>query len=469
MSARIACAGLAAMLIAAALLFLRPPETAGGSLRDFQAYRAAGAAALAARDPYAADIASDESLLPPGAMLPFVGTPAALPFWMLLARLPASDATIFWRAALVIALIALVIAGALLAGVRTPFDLACLALIALAFAPLTSAVALGQTAIAGAAAAALALGLRTRVALWAGAFVAFCFQPNAALGLLAALRRGGALAIGLGMLALYACGAAVRGAGWPLDYAHLLLAHAEAERVSALQYTPIAIARGFGLAQTLAATIAVAAGSVVTICAAWIAWRRSLYFGFAAISCALPFVCGFFHEQDFAALFVPGIFTLRMVPATLRGPALFAVVAIGANWLDIAQSPPALPQDLALGTALIAACLAILPRIDARAVAWSVASATLLGLGTWVAAAHPLPVWPDAMRDFVQVPGATAAQLWHAELAHTGLLAPNPASAVLRLFSLIGCTVLLGLLARASDVHVHHVVERRDAVGVVAL
>ena len=45
MTPRIICAALAAILIAVALLALRPPERAGGSLRDFQVYRAAGAVA----------------------------------------------------------------------------------------------------------------------------------------------------------------------------------------------------------------------------------------------------------------------------------------------------------------------------------------------------------------------------------------------------------------------------------------
>lgn len=469
MKPRIVCAVLAAIFIAVALVGLRPPAGAGGSLRDFQVFRAAGAVQQDDGDPYSTAIARYESELPRGAMMPFVSTPATLPFWLLFARLPAQAATALWKTFLVCALLALILGAAMLARVRSPFDLLCVALAALAFAPITGAIALGQTAIVGAAAAALALALRAPAVLATGSFIALAFQPNAALGLLATLRAS-AWWIGVAIATLYACGAIASGPLWPLQYAHLLAAQSAAESSSVLQFTPIAIAHGLGAAPGLAGVVAFVAALVASVAAILVAWRaRDERLGFAAISCALPFACNYFHAHDFAALFAPAMIALRAAPARARALALSAAIAIGANWLDFAQSPHAWPQDLALGCGLIAACLALLPRIDANVALCAVASVALLAIGAWVGAAHPIPMWPDDFPGIVAEGHATAAQVWQAELAATDLLAPNPASALLRMLPLTGCAVLLGLIARTSDVDVHHVVERRDAVGVEVL
>jgi len=466
---RIGCAALAATLIAIGLMALRPAESTGGALRDFGVFRAAGETRLDGRDPYSAAIAAHENALPRGAMMPFVGMPPALPFWLALARLPEPAANALWRSLLIFALLALTVGSTMLARVRAPFDFLCVALAALAFTPITSAIALGQTALAGAAAAALALALRTPAALTAGSFVALAFQPNAALGLFAAFRRG-ARWLALGIAALYACGAIVRGPRWPLFYAHLLAAQSAAERDSVLQFTPAAIAAGFGASAPAAHAIAIAAAVVAAAAAIVLAWRaRDQRFGFVAISCALPFACGYFHGHDFAALFAPAMIVLRGVHARLRGAALAATVAIGANWLDFAQAPHAYAQDVVLGCALIAVCLAILPRIDARVMLVAVASVALVAIAAWLGTTHPIPNWPDDFPGLAGRGAGTAAVVWHAELAATGLLSPNPVSALLRCIPLAGCALLFALLARASDVDVHEVVERRDAVGVEAL
>jgi hypothetical protein len=472
-ASRGACAALAAVLIALAFTVLRPHGSAGGTLRDFQAYRAAGATWLDGKDPYSASIASHEPSLPAGAMLPFVGVPAALPWWALLARLRTSSAALLWQALLIGALGALVYAAATLAGARTPFDYGCIALTALAFAPVTGAVALGQTAVVAAALAALCICTRRAPAFAAGAFAAFALQPNVALGTLAALRRrAAAAAFVVALAAIYACGAVASGPLWPITYARALIAHQWAERGSALQFTPASIALGFGASQGLATATAVVLGCLVAFVAIATTLRaRNERIGFGALCCALPFVCGFFHEQDLAALFVPAIIALRATAPAPRAAALPAIVATGANWLDVAQSSGAIVQDLVLGCALIAASLAVMPRFESRVAIWTCAALALLAGGVWLAATHPLPVWPDAMHRFVLGANASVAQAWRAQLANAGLLAHHPASAALRTIALGGCALFLTLLATGTtlNVDVHEVVERRNAVGLEVL
>jgi len=471
-AARAVCAASAALLIVLALTVLRPPETAAGSLRDFQVYRAAGATWRKGVDPYSVAIAAKEPLIPSGSVLPFVGPPASLPWWAMFARLPAGVAAMLWRAVLVCALIALVCASAACAGARSPFDFVCVGLLSLAFAPLTSAIALGQTAIVAASLAATGLYARRRTALVAAcAFGALALQPNVALGLFAIVRRRSTLVgLAIAILAIYACGAIALGPAWPVSYAHALAAHAVAERGSVLQFTPASIAAGFAVRSGLATPIAVSIGCIAAAVALYAARRvRDERAGFVAMSCALPFVCGFFHGQDLAALFLPVVVSLRTSAPSARGLALIAAVAVGANWLDFAQSPPALAADLALGGALVVASIATLPEIDARALIWTCACLALLGGGTWLAATHPIPVWPDAMRRFVMPAHATPAQAWYAELTSAGFFVPHAASAILRSIALGGCAITLALTLLGSDVNVHEVVERRDAVGVEVL
>lgn len=451
MTPRIICAALAAILIAVALLALRPPERAGGSLRDFQVYRAAGAVAADRGDPYSAAVARYEPALPHGAMMQFVSTPATLPFWRFFARLSDPAATALWKLLLGCALLALSLGTAMLARVRSPFELLCIALATLAFAPNTTALALGQTAIVGAAAAALALALRTSAALATGSFIALAFQPNTALGLLAALRRGGVW-IGLAIVALYACGGIESGPLWPIAYAHLLVDQSAAEGRSVMQLTPGAIAYGFGATPASAGTVAILAALAALVAAAIAAWRsRNERLAFAAISCALPFVCSYFHAQNFTALFAPAMIALRSAPARVQGLALCATIAIGGNWLDFAASPHALAQDLVLGCGLIAACLALFSGISAKLVLYALGNVAFLAIGAWLGAMHPIPLWPDGFPGIVFPAHAGATHLWHDELAATGLLMPNPASALLRMLPLAGSATLLILLCKMES------------------
>ncbi|HUA08030.1 MAG TPA: hypothetical protein VMA98_02080 [Candidatus Acidoferrales bacterium] len=427
MKARLACAGCAALLIAVSFAQLHP------------------AAAF-----------SSEPMLSPGAMLPFAGVRASTPLWRWVSHVPFAHAALAWEAIFVFALLGLIAGAALFARVRGLFDIVCVALAALAFAPVASALTTGATVIVAAAAAALAAGLRTLPALGAGSFLAFAVQPNAALGLFASVRRGGAPALAFAFAAIYLGNALIAGFAWPLFYARTLVALARSEGGSVLQFTPAAIAQGLGAPPLLAAAIGVALGLAAAAAAVTVALRaRDDCSGFVAGCCALPFVCGFFHAAGFSALFAASIASLR---GRSPGAALCAVIALGANW----QAP-------LLGLALIAACLALAPRIEIRTLAGAAAGALILTFGSWLAIAHPLHEWTDAVRSLSLPANANSAALWHIELAHSGLLGAHPANALLRLLALGGCALLLATAARTSDVDVHHVVERRDAVGMEVL
>lgn len=445
-----ACAALAGVLVLLALTVLRPPATNGGSTRDFQAYLAAGRAANAGADPYGAGIATYEPALDAsrGAMLPFVGTPASVRWWQLLAHRSDRDATTVWTAVLVASLLALVWGTARVSNAATPFERTCIALAALAFAPIDGAIALGQTAIVAAAAAVLAATANAVPAVSAWSFVALVFQPNLGVALLAIIRRKGAwiaLAVAAAALVLTCGGAA-------LGYAAILHAHAAAEAGALMQLTPRALGAPFALA--------VLAGMLALGAVGYVAIRGTPYASFAAACAALPFVVGFFHPHDLAIVFVPAVWCLRRAPAPLFGVALLAATGAATNWLDVAQSPHALAQDGALAAAFIAAACALRPRVHRASLPWIAAAVALVASGLWVAAHDPLPVWPDDLAAFAPHAAIGAAAQWHEELARSGLLTPNAGSVVLRALALGGCAVLLWIVARTLDVDVHHRVER---------
>lgn len=464
MKRRIACAGVAAVLILLAFTALRPPSAPGGGARDLQAYLAAGHAYGHGEDPYSTRVARYEPALAahPGAMLPFVGTPASLPLWALLARSPYAVADWMWEGFLVLSVVALALASVRLASARSGFDAVCALLLTLSFAPVDSAVALGQTAIVAAAAAALAVAMTSRTALGLGSFAAFVLQPNLAPAVLAALRRRRAAPFiaGAAVLFMLACLAAI-GPSRLFAYAHVLRAHARAESGSLLQFTPAAVAASLGLSGSLLAVLAIALG----VAAAFFVIRTMLGTrdpgaGFAALGLSLPFCTGFFHFHDLAIVDAGAIFCLCRVPARWFGPVLLAAVAAGTNWLDIAQSPAASLQDTALAFALILAACALRAQLDRSAILYALAAAMLVVCGTAIALHDPLPVWPDTMRAFHPGPGLSAAQQWRTELARSGLLVPNAGSALLRALALAGCAVLLLGVKQASDVDVHDRVER---------
>jgi hypothetical protein len=446
-NARAIASALAIALMLAAFFALRPPAAPGAGARDFQAYLAAGAAYDAHTDPYGAQIARYEPELAglPGAMLPFVGTPASLPWWGGFARMDASTAIALWDALLILSLGALAYAGWRLCGGATRSSFVAVLCVTAAFAPVDASIALGQTALPAVACMTLAVALdgaalAALVAL--GTAAAFALQPNLAVALAFGMRGTRKRVAALAGLALFAAASlAVAGAGGLLRYQHLLAQHAAAERGSAVQFgAPLA----FGIVALLAAI--------------WIAWRsRDARLGFGALACGLPFVVGFFHPQDFVVVLPAALLAIRRAPKAWAGVAAVATLACGAAWLDAAQHHAALAQDAVLATALLCGIYALRPL---HLIAMLFAAALMVTAFAVAVHGH-VPVWPDAMHPFHVPPGTTAPAQWHLELLRSGLLTRNATSAALRAISLAGCAALVLVLGRiALDVDVHHVVER---------
>ncbi len=458
------CAIAAAVLVATALLALHPAGEPGVALRDFEAYYSAGLTWLAHGDPYSLAIWNAQSQIPGVVasrheVLPFVGLPSTLPFWALFSQMPYQTATLVWILLLLGALITIVIASATLLRLSA-IDATLTAIAALSFVPITSDFGLGQAALPAYAFAVFAL---TTPPLLASVAVALsALQPNVALGLGVLLESPrSTLALISGAIIVYVAGTVADGPMWPLHYVSIVTAHAQAERFATIQYTPAAVLYGFGLSQPIAQ-----AGSwliallALIVAIAGVVRVRDTAQRFAILCCAIPFVTGFFHEHDFVALFVPALFAL----AYARNSALsaFATVLVGVNWLDFAQQPQAAPQDITLAAGLFLAAVGFAPKFHHLASA--AASIAVVALGVWIGHMHPLPIWPNDMQGAAA--GATIAEVWKNEQLQTGLLFPYAAAAMLRCFALLGSALLFYLVL---NVDVHHVVERRDAVGMKVL
>ncbi len=458
------CAVAAAILVVTALLVLHPSGEPGVALRDFEAYYSAGATWLAHGDPYSLAIWTAQTHIPgvvPARyeVLPFVGLPATLPFWALFSRLPYQVATIVWTLLLVCALISIVILSAHLLRLSIA-NTTLTAILVLAFVPITSDFGLGQAALPAYAFAVFAL--TTPPLLGSIAVALSALQPNVALGLGAMLESPRtALVLISGAIIVYAAGAVAEGAIWPLHYASAVSAHARAERFATIQYTPAAVLYGFGLRDSIAQLVGwiIALGALVLAILGAVRARDTAH-RFAILCCTIPFVTGFFHEHDFVVLFIPVLFAL--VYGRNAALAAFATVLVGVNWLDFAQQPQAAPQDITLAAALFIAAVGFAPKLDHIAAA--VGSIAAVALGVWVGHVHPLPIWPNDIQGVAH--GRTIAEVWKNEQLQTGLLSPYAAAAVLRSFALLGSALLFFLVL---NVNVHHVIERRDAVGMKVL
>jgi len=165
-------------------------------------------------------------------------------FWAALAHLPYDGAAITWRAVLFISLLALLWIAAPFANLRrSPATLFALALAALGFGPVTSALALGQTALPVALAILAAFAVSSLPLKGFAAAIA-CAQPNLAPALAGGLRsRRNAAAIVLGA-AVFAILSSFFAPGGIVNYIRALQEHGQAERFSAIQLTPTAIAYG---------------------------------------------------------------------------------------------------------------------------------------------------------------------------------------------------------------------------------
>jgi hypothetical protein len=451
-----ACAAFAIAVVAA-----RPVRTPGPPARDFEAYWAAGCAHDAGTDPYGHAIWKCERRVPGvdparNELLPFVGPPATVLAWSVAARSSYDAATRAWWAALALSLLGLI--AAVLRGAGAPLALSAslgAVLLAIAFAPISSDLALGQIALpafAGAC-ALVVVADRSLPAAVACACLALA-QPNAALGLLSQLGRNRAtFALLAGVLATYALGALVAGWAWPIAYARLLAEHGAAERFDAIQLSPASIAYGFG-ASPVAARVAGAAVAAIAVAAAIaIALRvREPFARFAAFSALAPFVAGFVHEHDLIVAFAAALWGALRTRGNTRALALTGTLLVCVDWLGLAQRPTGIAQSLLLAVAAFAAFVALGEPVELRRAAPAGAAvAALFAIASSVAVRQPVPIWPDALTSFVASSHASPAAVWIAEQRASGLLAAVPAWSLLRSLSLLGCAFLAHAIYRHSS------------------
>ena len=452
---------LACASIAVAILAARPRPTPGPFLRDFEAYWAAGSTWNAHGDPYGRAIWTAERAIAGvdarhDEVLPFVGPPATLLAWSPFARLPYVAAASVWFALLAVALLALVAATML--GSEKPvesFSFLALLALALAFEPVTSDLALGQLALPAFLGATLVVLIAARSLAGASAAASLAFaQPNASLGLVSQLGRNRAtFAMALGALLAYGLGVLAAGWAWPVEYARILAAHGAAERFAAIQINPASIAFGFGAAP-LAAGFAGGAIALLAIAAA-IAIAvgvRDNFARFAAFSALVPCAASFVHEHDLVAAYAAAAWCALRTRATARIIALAGTLLVCVDWLGLAQRPTGIVQSALLALGALCAFVALGDETD-LAVSLAVAPAfiALFAAAVWTAALNPAPVWPDALGAFHASAGAPIAGIWSAEQRASGLLAAVPAWALLRSFSLLGCTLLAYAIYRHSS------------------
>lgn len=446
--------------IAIALLAVRPHPTPGPIARDFEAYWAAGNAYDARADGYGRAIWSSERNVPGvdarrNELLPFVNPPATLALWSPLGRLPYETAARIWLAVLAGALAALITAVIWGCGARLD-GLTVLGMLALAvsFGPVTSDLSLGQFALVAFLGAALVslFASRSSAATTAAACVALG-QPNVAVGLLSQLGRKGVLvAAAFGGVVAYLAGAIFAGPRWPVSYAQSIRAHGFAEQFAAIQFTPTAILYGFGT-PPFAARVVGALCFALGISALFPLVRRvkEPFARFAAFSALAPFIAGFFHEHDFVVALAAGAWCAVRSAGVARIFGLAGTLLVAVDWLGLAQRPSGIAQSALLASAAFAAFIALGETKElAAALLLLPAFAALFGAAAWLGAHHRVPVWPDALRPF-DAGAATVATIWSLELRASGLLAVQPAWAMLRSLSLLGCAMLSYAIYRHSS------------------
>lgn len=431
--------------VLAAVFLERPHATSGPPMRDFEAYYSAGALWQHGKNPYSTAIWDVEKTIPGVStaryeVLPYAGPPALLPVLSVIARMPISTATAVWRALLILAFALLTFATLRLSGKAfTPLSVLAVAAAALGFGPLTSALALGQIALP---AFLFTLPLYRRYdALFAWA------QPNVAIALLSRPRTFFASA----SVFAIAC-VAVAGFGGTLAYAQILHDHGNAERFSAIQITPAAVAYGFGAPEKAAFAIGITAAIAAVMAWLFLMLRvRENVARFCGTCALVPLAMPFFHEHDLLIAFVPAlIYSLRA-----RG-GVFAVALLGAllcatDWLGIAQRPDGAMQTLLLVAAFGAAAIALRDDADPRMILVPLAALAAIGIAAWFAQTHPAPVWPDAMSALPKnVRVLPIAAAWHEEQAATGLFARSAFWAFLRCGSLTGCVLLTYAVLRTQ-------------------
>ncbi len=450
--------GLAVACYLIAVLFLRPAPTPGPAMRDFEAYYAAGATWRQGRNAYGEAIWSAERRIPgvdPARVdvLPYINPPLLLPIMALLSLAPYATATVLWGSLLGFALLLLALESLGLARlVRDPPTILAALVLALAFGPLSSDLALGQLALIAVAATVLATAAfhRSHAGTSAVGAVIAALQPTLAVPMLAWVRSRRALHLllagAIAFLLFWTILAATSNAPTLVTYLALVRAHAAAEGLALIQFSPAAIAAGFGLANTPARILGAAVALLAL--ATWLLLARRLgkdTIGAFALGCAfVPFIVSFVHEHDFTLLLPALIIALaRAHDLKRRSLVLSAAVLIGVDWLGLAQRPDGVLQSLFLVCALLAATLALVPVKDhAKIFIAPLALIGLLVVAGAIAQHHPAPIWPDAMHSFHLASNASIASRWHAEQRACGMFAVDPFFAILRCGPLLGCALL---------------------------
>jgi hypothetical protein len=466
---------------------MRPliPGRDGPPMRDFEAYYAAGVTFARGEDPYSRAIWQVERTMPGvddrhEELLPYVGPPAALPLFALLARLPYLLACRVWGGVLGLCVgIALFALIALFDARRTWTTVTGMLLFVLGYGPLTSGAALGQVALASFTAIVLTLlALRYRQTTNAALATFFAaLQPNLALILAARIReRRSLIAFGAAFAVFLAlsmwCGGGPMGL---LHYLQQLRIHGQAERLIAIQVTAVAIAWELG-ANAAFASVAGTAVAIAGLVAVLLAIRatRDVLERVALACVALPFVVPFFHEHDFTV----AIFPTFLLAVRARGRALaigmLGSAMVAVDWLGLGQRPVGAVQHIALVTAGVFG-LALLshargwPRFAGLLACFAAAPVAFIARHT------PVAIWPDGLPEgFAPASWFDASAVWHAEQATAGLEQQIPMWGILKLFTLAGCVALFAAVVihgqdrRAVprlDVDVQEIVERRDLVG----
>lgn len=450
--------GVLVILFAIAYFVWRPLTAAGPSMGDFAAYYAAGVTWSHGGDPYGTDVWRVERTLPGApadreALLPYVGPPLGLPIWAVLGTLSYDDAVVAWGIVLAACLVVLMIVPARLAGRRLrAVDGIALVLLASASGPFVDGIALGQAAVPATASIAVAMTFAARERWWwfgAAAFVAALFKPNLALALGAALRDAFAtLALVVAGISS-AIGNVVVAGGIPgtAHYLALLPEMAASERFYAYQFTPTAIAYGFGASEhgsvLTGQLVALAAIVLVALAIRWS--RASLVDGIAIACSALPLVIPYVHEPDFLIVYVPALLVVYRARGMtwIVGTIGLVLLAVDAFALAFGRAGIAFSLITAAVAALEAAALSpALPRRVRLAPLATVA--LILGVGLAAPAEH-LAMWPQALPAHFAAPAAASASVvWKAELTACGLIGHHPWPAFLRCLTLAGC-VLVGV------------------------
>jgi len=465
-------AALAGALLALYVAFfvVRPHSTPGPTLRDFESYWAAGSAWSVGDDPYSRQIWRAERLVPGvdadrEELLPFVGPPFGLPLWAQLARLDYSRAALVWGFVLALAFLILTLGALRLVGGSTSrggrnihtVDRLAVLILAAGFGPLTSGLALGQVAVVACAGTILALSmLRARNALGAaaGALVS-ALQPNIGVALAARFgeRRANIALLLAAFVAIIGSFFAAGGASGTMRYLTMLRDHARAEQFLAIQTTPAAVARAFGASPQLAAGIGLALAALVLLRL----FVQLTFHGrddarrFAIASAALPLAWPFAHEHDLTLLFFPALFALRRSEGVVRIIAVAGALLVAVDWLGLAQRPDGLRQTLALTAAATLAMVILIRGLPWPTIAVGLMTIAAIVCLREVAAAHPLPIWPDALpANFHMDHAASATMVWAAEQHAAGIDRLDSIWATLRALSLAGCSFLWFATSMAS-------------------